>query len=1682
LAWVIGSVIGLFLLIVLLLQIPFVQNFAKDKAVAYIEDKIKTPVHIETIEIGLPKKVILTGFYFESQQKDTLLAGRKLAVDISLFKLLDNEVEINSVNLEGATANIRRNKDSIYNFQYIIDAFASKEPKAVDNEPMKISVKKINLDNIRFTLDDQISKNKVAVRLNHFDTRFKKFDLDGMDFDIPEIRLDGLNLTLDQGLVEQIAETSVKVADTVSKRPDFKLKLGTIQLSKINVGYDNAGSRINTGITLGKLLLDFDEFDMNKQLVSLNKFELDDVSGSLALGQADKNIDAPEIDTTAIKQEGWQLKLAEVDIANVNFKFDDLSAPRQSRGIDYKHLDIKDFNANGSTIAFADNNISGNIKSFTVKEKSGLDVQSFRSDFVYTDKGASLKNLYLKTNRTLVKDNIVVSYPSTDAIKKNPDAVLFNANIDHSHIAFRDVLIFVPTLANTNPFKDNPNGVVYLDTRASGKLSDIRFPEFELSGIGNTRVSASGRITGLPDTKKMAFNIVINDLQTTSKDVYSFIPNGTIPNTISLPQIINLKGSARGNLKNFNTDMSLASSYGDAKVKGTFDQRLKDREKYDADVTLSDFNLGQLIKNDAVGKVSVRAKVKGTGLNPKTADAVVNALLEKAEYNKYTYKNLALKGEIKNGAFVADASMKDPNLTFALDASGGFNDKYPSAKLNLNLDIADLQKLNLHAGPMKLRGNLVADVPTADLDFLNGEVSFDHLQVLTDKDPILLDSIHIVAVSTAEKNSIKVKSQVVKANFEGKFQLTQLFDAIDNTIAKYYDNAPSRHRPRTRPQQVNFDINIDNDPVIFKLFPQITGLEPASIKGRYNSEGDSLVVNATIPRLVYGSNTIAGANAKIETKDGALTYAADIDAIQNNQFSLPFTSISGEAKDNVLSYNLQIRDRGRKEQYVINGTMKSVGDFTELRLNPEGLKLNYDNWTIAENNLLRFGSDGSLYADNFELSREGSKILLQSSSDRPNAPLQVFFTDFQLKTLTNMVRKDEILADGVLNGNVLLKDLTGRMVFTSDLRIKDFAYQGEPVGDIEIKVNNETADRYTANVNLTGNGNDVKINGYYSASTQSFDLNLDMNHLEVKSIQGFTMGNIKEGKGYLGGNFKITGTVDKPNVNGDLQFYDVAFRVTQLNSYFKNITEKVTINNQRIGFDRFTIFDEKNNKLVVNGSMTTPDYRDYNFDLTVNATNFRAVNSKAKDNDLYYGDLYLDADLDIGGSLSSPIVGGNAKINKDTKFTVVLPQSDPGIAEREGIVEFVDEDNTLLKQTAIMKNELDSSDWKGMDVSVNIQTDKEALLSLIIDKGNGDYLNLKGEADLTGGIDPSGKTTLVGKYEVTEGAYEMTFNLIKRRFDIKSGSYIIWNGEPTSANVSITAVYKVDAAPIDLLDNQLAGLSPTKRNIYKQRLPFQTLLKMNGELLRPTITFDIVLPDGNYAVSSEIVDASQTKLEQLRQQPSEMNKQVFALLLLNRFIGENPFSSEAGTSPESLARQSVSKIISQQLNNLAGEIVKGFEVNFDLESTDDYTSGIKENRTDLNVGVSKRLLNDRLKVTVGSNFGVEGERRPNQDASNIAGDLSADYQLTKDGRYMIRAYRKNQYEMALQGQVVETGVAFIITMDYNRFRELFHRTEEEKDLKRRLKEKRKEDKAKAEEKAKEEKRIEEELKPVQDEK
>jgi hypothetical protein len=1606
-AWFVVSIISLFLLLAILIQIPSVQNFAKDKAVVYIEGKIKTKVSIAKIDIGFPKKVILEGVYFQDQNNDTLLAGTKLAVDISLFKLINNVVEMNSIDLQGITATISRNEKSNFNFDYIIKAFTTDKKVDTTTTPMEFLIDKVNLDNVKFKYKDAISGNTIDAKITHFNTRIKTFDLNKMNFEIPKAKLNGLILKLKQ--VNPIAQNSSFTKKSSSEN-DLKIKINELDLSKIVFGYQNDVSKLTTNISLEKLLVSFNEINLQKELIDVKSLELSNSIGNLELRKIEKKI---ENNTASTKSSSnWKVKIDKTNLQKIDFKFDDDSSVATNKGMDYRHLDIKTLNLNANEINYSTQITSGKINSFTVNEKSGLNVQSLKTDLVYYDnRGVSLKGLYLKTPQTILKDQVIVGYPSISSIQENIGEMSIKANLKNSKIGFKDILLFAPMLENTSPFNKNKNAVVSVNSEISGKIKDISFPKLEISGIGSTKIIASGKIVGLPDIDKMYFDLNIKKIQSTAKDIYSFAPKNSIPNSIQIPNQFAAKGTFKGMVNNFNTNLNVNSSFGNAKIKATFDQRKKNQEKYNAQTEFDNFDLGKLIKNRSVGKITLKANVKGTSLNPKTANAIVDGIIEKANFNNYTYQNVKLNGKINNGIFYIKANANDPNLVFDMVSSGSFRDKYPSGKLKLNIDIADLNKLNLHAGVLKIKGRFLADFQSLEIDNLNGKVFSNQFVIANGKDQFVLDTISIIAISNASKNSISLKSQFANASIEGDYKLSQIGNAIQNSISNYYNTNTKTSKIASQKQQFAFGIDIKDSPILFKLIPDLKSLEPVKITGKYNSVNDSIVINGTVPRIIYGSNQISGAILKVDTK--------------------------------LVNYNLQLKDTKDKERYLIAGTLKSSNGNSIANLNSQNLVLNYEKWNLSEENLVSLGKNG-IYITNFNLNKDNNSIKIQSESEQPNAPLSVDFKDFEIETITNVAQKSDLQIGGKINGNALIQDLQKSPIFTSGLTIDNFTFQKDTVGNLKINVDNKIANTYTAKIELSGQENKVNLDGNYKADNSMLNMNLDIEKLNLKSIQGFTYGNLTESTGFLNGNLKITGIASKPLIIGELKFNDAGFNVKQLNAKFQSINDKIVFSENTIGLNNFVIKDENNNDLTINGKINSQDYSNLGFNLTLDADNFKAINSKEKDNKDFYGIMLLDNHLNIKGTMNSPIVDGTIKVNKGTELTIVLPQDEPSISDREGIVEFIDQDQPKLISTIAIDEKISQTQVKGINASVNIEVDKEAELSLIIDKANGDFLKLKGEAQLVGGIDESGKTSLTGRYELTEGSYEMSFNLIKRKFDIKKGSYLLWTGEPTTADINITAVYKVETAPIDLLNNQLGDISEEVRNTYKQKIPFETELKMKGDLMKPDISFDIILPEGNNSVSSEIITATDAKLAQLRQEPDELNKQVFALLLLNRFVGENPFSSESGgTTANSLARESATKILSQQLNNLAGDLIKGFEVDFDLDSSEDYTTGKKENKTDLNVGLSKKLLNDRLKVTIGSSFGIEGPKQENQETNNIAGDVTAEYQLSKDGRYKLRAYRKNKYQVALQGQVIETGIGFIITIDYNKFRELFQKNKAE---------------------------------------
>src|SRR5690606_26477730 len=155
------------------------------------------------------------------------------------LKLLRNELEISSVALTSLTAVVKRTlPDTIYNFQFIIDAFAPAEPQpeTTDTGSMKISVSDVALDRIRLVYKDDVSGNDMTVWLEHFDTEISEFDLATMRFHIPEINLLGLTAAVYQ---HKPLVTEEPAKDDTSSAPLPALSFGEINLEDIKMDYGN---------------------------------------------------------------------------------------------------------------------------------------------------------------------------------------------------------------------------------------------------------------------------------------------------------------------------------------------------------------------------------------------------------------------------------------------------------------------------------------------------------------------------------------------------------------------------------------------------------------------------------------------------------------------------------------------------------------------------------------------------------------------------------------------------------------------------------------------------------------------------------------------------------------------------------------------------------------------------------------------------------------------------------------------------------------------------------------------------------------------------------------------------------------------------------------------------------------------------------------------------------------------------------------------------------------------------------------------------------------------------------------------------------------------------------------------------------------------------------------------------
>ncbi|MFA6152426.1 MAG: translocation/assembly module TamB domain-containing protein [Chitinophagaceae bacterium] len=1654
--YILGSIFLLLFIAVLFIISPPGKRFVRDKALAFLRGKLKTEVYIGAVEYSFPKMVGLRDVLLKDQNKDTLLSVHLLKVDIDMLKLINSKVSVNDLVLENVYANVHRNKpDTNYNFTYIIEAFASKDtsatpkPKDTTSSPFVFDVGTVNLKDIHIRFDDGTGGINLALDLQQLKVRMKELDPAQMVFRLKSLSVKGLRSSF-------IQDTSLIVSNDTTQSKPLTLAADELDLKDIAFNFQSKLTNFFFDLNMKNLLAHPDNIDLDKQRIDVKDLVLDNTNAKVVIGKYSSVPEKVEDIVDTLNQQGWTITVKKIKLAGIDFAMDNENLPRQKEGIDYGHLGISSLNFKAEKIDYSDDAISGNVQQLSLNEKSGLSVQELRTNFFYNDTIARLNKLYLKTPYTVLQDNIIVKYPSIASLSKNLEALQLNVQLKNCVVGMQDVLLFAPQLRQQEMFKNQTKSSFKFDALLNGFMNNLDITRFHLTALKSTEIDLKGKLTGLPDANKLGYNFDIQKLISTRNDLNDFIPAKAREN-VRLPDAFSINGKLSGTAKDYYPNLSLKSTDGNATIKGLLRMsKGEGREIYDLIVQTESLNIGRIIKKDTLaGPVTAYLKVKGNSFDVKKMTAEINGSVKSAMVKGYAYRDVNFDGKMAAQQGNLHLVSADPNAHLTMNAVADFRNKYPSFLADLIIDSMDLQALKFYKEQMRIQANIHADVPELNPDYPDGVVTIRNPVVAANSAVYALDSIYVSSKPNADSGqNIVANLDFMQAAISGKIPLAKIPAAIQEHIDRHYkmekakdsmsvakavtkDNSDSAKVPLPSAYNLNVAATIYNNPFLEAFLPQMKRLDTVRINASMNEA--SLDLTASAPQVIYGENNLQGFNLVLTERDSGLNYNMELDRFSQGKLQLLNTTVVGKVDANLIAADIKTEDEAGKKRFAIGATLQKEGTNQSLSLK-EGLMLNYTNWNVAQPNKVVFGAEG-FYVQNVSLTGNGATIAVNSETPVFNAPINASIDNFHLSDIMEMVSGDTLFADGVLAGKAQLKQMKPAPLVEANFTINQLSVLEDTIGNVVLKAANSDANTINAQLDVSGNGNDIQVKGdYYTklVNGNNFNFTLLLNALNLKTFEGLAQNQIRNSSGFVKGRITAKGTVAKPLVEGTINTHNLKTTVSALNATFKMPQEKIILSENGIRFDQFKILDSSGQAATINGSILTSDYKNMMLDLQVKAKNWKALSSTKVDNKVFYGNLIFTTNLNIDGSLTKPNVNGSLNIQKGTNVTVVLPDRGLALEDQAGIVVFVDKDSTSkLKPIPAKDSTLIANLSPGSEINMNITTDEEAEFNVIIDQATGDFLSVRGKAALNTSIDRGGSFSLNGLYELHSGAYQLNYNLIKRKFDIQKGSTITFAGDPLAAEMNVTAIYKANVSPYDLVEKQVPDAS--QLIYYRQALPFNVEMHMKGPMLEPDLNFDIVLPENTtYRISSEAVQLVQARLSQLRIDTSELNKQVFALLILKRFITDDPFSSGSGNSAEFAAKQSVSRFLGEQLNQFANQLINGIDLSVDLASTEDYTSGQRRERTDLNVAASKRLLNDRLKVTIGNNFELEGpQTQGNNQSSLIPGNLAIDYSLSADNRYMMRAYRQNQDQGVIQGFVTETGLNFIVSYDYNKFKNLF---------------------------------------------
>ena len=1455
---------------------------------------------------------------------------------------------------------------------------------------------------------------------------------------------------------------SVLVSGQLSSALGSELSIGRINLGFLNrIIIDDLKVNDLSGrdmLKVTRLSAKFDFLPLLEGKVSISNIQLFgfDIRLSKDTPESAPNfqfiVDAFKPREKKTKKTDLDLRINSLLIRRGRLSYDVLSEKQTPGKFNARHIALDNIIASISLKALRNDSINASVKRLSITEaNSGFDLDKLTLKVLGNEEGMRVENFAINLPRTSIEaDTILIRYDSLDAFKNILQEVDFSFRMKPSQITLRDLSAFLPAL---KPFEEP----LQMEIEADGSIDRLNCPRLYISSSKkHFHLKGNASFQDLAHPADAYVFAGLSSLHADREGLAFLLRNFGAANVSTIQNLGSV--SFQGQLSGYFTDLV---TYGRIRTDlGSLNTDIKitsDKQAgylaYSGKIKTEDFELGSLIHNEKLGKITFNLNVDGSRRKQHYPQITLKGLIASIEYSQYAYQNITLDGEYKQGGFNGKLALDDVNGSITLN--GSFNTAGATPTFDFLATIDHVRPHDLHLTSQyegaEFSARLKANFTGGTIDEMNGEINLDSLYFTQADKQYFLQNLKVKAINEHGKEKfLSITSNFLSGNIAGDYSYRTLPTSILNILHGYVPalaipsdegkGKDTKKDVQTTPNNFRFDFHLYNTELISSIFNvPLRVYAHSTLKGYFSDESRRLRIEGYFPRMRYKDKFIESAMFLCENPgkqfhaslrftnrkpESAVNIALDTYA-QNDSISTILNW--GNNSDVTYSGQLSTLTRLIREekpdslQPRLTNMGKKAPLKTIIHVRPTDAILNDTLWQIHPSEIVI--DSGKIHINDFNFSHRERHLHIDGTlSKSPQDTVRIDLQDINIGYVFDIAdlgvnfqgeATGPALACGVLDKPVMSTDLFIRNLGLNEGLLGDAQIHGEWHHDVKgIYLDARIREKDIARTHVHGFIYPIK-------PTSSLDLQIDAEGTQLKFIHHYMQSITSDFHGRVWGDVHFYGKFKALTMEGKV-LGDASLKVDVLNTTY-NIKDSILIEPGGLTFRNNRIFDTQGHQGWVNGNLRYQHFKNLAYHFNFNVDNMLVMNTAESVDFPFYGTVYGTGNATIAGNVHDGVTIDVAMTtNRNTNFTYI--KDNVTSATSNQFIQFVDKTprrithDSSLSDYEIAQQEIKEENEKesDTDIRLNLQIDAtpDATMRIIMDPMAGDYISAHGSGNIRTEFFNKGDVKMFGNYRIQQGIYKFSLQeIIRKDFLIEDGSTISFNGSPVNAFLDIRANYTVNSASLnDLIPNANEYVNQTNVKV-------NCIMDISGQLTSPDIKLDLDLPNEREEV--------QALVRNYIPDEEQINMQILYLLGIGKFYTPE----NTGTTQNSNMMTSVlSSTLSGQLNNALSNIINNNNWNIGTN----FSTGEK-GWTDVEFEgmLSGQLLNNRLLIN--GNFGYRDNPLAN---TNFVGDFEAEWLVVRSGNIRLKAYNETNDRYYTRTNLTTQGIGIIFKKDFDKWTEL----------------------------------------------